>query len=445
MLSVTDQFLNLFKWYCKDADLTLDELIGHLANRVTEPDEWRTIRYAIYVDDPVQLEAENALASLVQCMPKRHQTIRRWTAEPGRDVDWAQTFLASKSSRPGEFCTLVRTQVPDLHLLQALAGLASRWRRILEVVPHAANKSFREARLREVGAALHPRQIPWSLATARQLQRVDRFAASKIESAMQMWEGPGSRGDALAKRFEQWLNRDQGHGLKALNEDTLFEWTVALAIAKTAVAEERWSLAKTRFAGNETKYGEILLSQEDWRLRISKGKPRDIDGNILNRHCDDLITNAQKQAGLNPTGFQPDVVLSFFQQNIPKSLVTFLADAKRNDEGNGRNYISPSIQKAAVYVLALEKFLYCKPYCTLFFQQGIDKVANINSKTQDHLTTLVNKLANSVDAFTFPEILCLDSRMMYQEHLVLKHWLAHLFEAAKKHVQTPQHYTSDQQ
>jgi hypothetical protein len=423
---VTEQFLHIFKWYCAAADLTMDEFIGHLAKRIPEPDQWKKIRFAMQIDDPVQLDAEDALVALVKSIPERSRTIRRWSAEPGRNVDWAQTWLAAKTTRPGEFCSLIQTPTLDLQLLHALAGLAYRWRRILEVVPFATGKERRISQLRDVEAVLPRRQTPWSLAIARRLKRIDGAAASTIESAMQMWEGAGNRGEALSNQFNKWLKTDRVRDLKALNEDTLFEWTVALAIARTAVKKEMWSMIPTRLTGKEAKYGDVMLKRGDWRLRIAKGKPLDSVGNVLNAQGEDIVTLAQKQAGLNPTGFQPDVVLSFFKENEPESLVTFLADAKRNGEGDGRGYISASIQKAAVYVYVFQKWLHHQPYCTLFFWQGVQKVISLPAGTAVELKTLASVISSNISEKYLPEILCFDSRMMAESSDILAAWLSQL-------------------
>lgn len=441
--TVTGSFLKIFSKYCSDADLSRDQLIGQLAERIQEPDKWKDVlRYALLIDEPIQLEAEKKLYSLIRAVPKRLRTIQRWTDVPSRHVDWAHTRIATLTGRHGEFCSLERATMPDVQLLQAMAGLVSRWRRMLEVVPDAYDKDNRIRQLKEVELLLPGGQCPWSLAISRRLRRIDDKATTTLESAIRLWEGEGNRGKGLADQFEKWLKSGNAQAFKAKNQDTLFEWMVALSIAKVAVnpagvanQNNPWILTPANISTKKSKYVDILLKRNKLILRISKGKPRDGNDQELKSGIDDnIIKIAQLQAGLTPTGFQPDVVLTFFHESKPKITVTFFADAKRNqnNKDGGRGYISPSIQKAAAYVHAFKELFppTPQPQCTLFFWQGIHKILDVGVGDDLQTLKLTSEVVRNMNAGNkIPAILCFDKRMMDNED-ILSAWLTVLAERA---------------
>lgn len=434
-MNVTDQLLETLKWFCSAADLTLDDLVGHLRARFQYPEQWEMFRYALRVNEPIQIDAERELVALVKKLPECSRNLRSWSTVPGRNIDWSQTRLAQMTGRRGEFCSLVRIPTPDIQLRQALAGLAFRWLRVLNVVPDSLtlDRENRIRQLEEVEAIGPGQQSPWSLVIARRLNRIDRKAANAIESAMHLWEGEGNRGKALAVQFGQWLETDHARSIQALNEDSLFEWLVALSITRVAVNHQSapWKLVPTLATAKDGGYGDIWLKRGEFKLRIAKGKPRGHDQELRSLIKPDIVTDAQLQAGLEPRGFQPDVVLTFFHENRRKTCITFLADAKRNHENDGRGYISPSIQKAAVYVHAFESHLF-NPKCTLFFWKGVQKVLGIEVGIGplNQPDVIAGKL--NIDNEKIPDILCFDRRMMEESNGILAAWLDLLASRAEE-------------
>lgn len=433
--SVTESFLAHFVPYCDEADLTMAELLAqfaaHFEEYFTDPNKRKLIKFALLIDDETQLNAEIALEEMVKCLPNRFQNARRWTVVPGRDVDWGQTYLANLMARRGEYCSLVRSPVADIQLLQALASIASLWRRILESVPTAENRDKRIAMLRGIEKALPTGHATWSLAITRRLSHFDRKSTAAIDAAMKLWEGDENRSKGLADKFRKWL-KENGEEIATDKLNNLFEWTVKLAIVHAAT-KDSWQIKSTKRDG---KLGDIILKKENWRLRISKGKPLDGKGkSIIADSGDDRVTELKIRAGEGATGQQPDVVLTFFEEGNALA-VTFLADAKNNQElsvkKDGKkesSYINPSILKSAGYVYAFEKWLLQEqPRFTLFFWQNVKKLLDADiSCDQLNDQQIVNQIIHSLRQDTsMPDILCFDRRVMHENIDILCAWLARL-------------------
>ena len=100
--SVEQLFLSVFRWYCKSVDLTFDEFIVCLSDRMTEL-ERENLRLEIFVDDDAQRKGEDALVELANRLPNQGRHTRRWSDAPGRAVDWSETWLSREMGRCDRF------------------------------------------------------------------------------------------------------------------------------------------------------------------------------------------------------------------------------------------------------------------------------------------------------------------------------------------------------
>lgn len=167
-------------------------------------------------------------------------------------------------------------------------------------------------------------------------------------------------------------------------------------------------------------------------LRIAKGKPRDASYHELKADMSNMILEAQRAAGLAPSGFQPDIVLTFYNtSNKSPECVTFLADAKFNESDDGRHYISPSIQKSAIYVHAFSKHLRANPKCTLFFWQGVTKYFGHDIANDANLDDIVSN-----NSYTYPEIQSFDRRIFDNDRLFMS-WFETLEDFARGKLISP--------
>lgn len=96
--SVEELFLRVFRWYCNSVDLTFDEFLVCLVDRMDVSDR-KNLRFNVFVDDDTQRKGEEALLELAYRLPYKGRQIRRWSDAPGRAVDWSQTWLAREMGR----------------------------------------------------------------------------------------------------------------------------------------------------------------------------------------------------------------------------------------------------------------------------------------------------------------------------------------------------------
>ena len=238
----------------------------------------------------------------------------------------------------------------------------------------------------------------------------------------------------MAKQFTKWMHSENANSFVAANEDNLFEWTIALMIARIAVLRERWEICPTRFATKNTKYGDVLLRRQSWYLRISKGHPRDGRDNLIIPKGDyDRVALLKRYAGYDASGYQPDIVLTFYPEHDGQKATTFLADAKRNATDDGKGYIGSPIDKAAAYVYAFHKWLPHPPRCTLFFWQGVAKVigVNVHTDSEDISSAASAAIRERIEGNEpMPDIVCFDQRMIDKNSEIVSSWLAKLSHLA---------------
>lgn len=460
--SVEELFLGVFGWYCGSVDLTFDEFLKSLSERMDVSDR-KNLRFEVFVDDEIQRNGEDALVKLANRLPNQGRHTRRWSDAPGRAVDWSQTWLSREMGRCDRFCNLERVLVPDKATRGALAGLASRWESVLECVPAAADRDKRLNSLRKARLALNSNRIPppveagressatqstgadeeiggvrsrsstvpsivvnkatlqylpsqgsgWSQNASRRLHHVDHEAAIAIDAAIRLWEGNERRGAALAKFVERWLHGDQQSHLRAQNANTLLEWTAALWVARAALTLGwEWDASSSLQTGSG-KYSDLNMKKGKWCFRVSKGQPESPGGVPISGDRKDRLTEARVKASLEARGQEPDIVITFWVSGDLVNYVTYLGDAKRNETKDGLGYLSTSVMRAGAYLYAFGEWLHCRPRFTLFMWQGVNRKMDKE----------------------YPDIFCIHPGMVGEAGESLKDWFEHLFSQAQNRLE----------
>jgi hypothetical protein len=432
--SVEELFLRVFRWYCKSADLTFDEFLVCLADRMDVSDR-TNLRFDVFVDDDTQRKGEEALVELARRLPYKGRQIRRWSDAPGRAVDWSQTWLSREMGRCERFCNLERVLVPDKATRCALAGLAYRWESVLDTVTSTEDRQKRLLALQDARRYLSSEVAVWSQGVSRRLHHVDGARATAIDAAIRLWEGNGRKGAALANFVGDWLRKDHQAHLRANNSNTLLEWTAALWVARAASKLGwKWEAASVLMSGSG-KYSDLHMKKGKWRFRVSKGQPRSPgDEPISGADRVDLVTEARRTAGLNARGQEPDIVMTFWHSEHPDNHVTYLGDAKRNETKDGQGYLTASVMRAGAYLYAFGEWLHCRPRFTLFMWQGITTGREKASEevVQPELASLIQKCRKESEC---PDILCIHSGMIGESGENLKDWFDHLCCQAQKRLE----------
>lgn len=367
-------FFQIFsEWFCSKYDLTLDELLGHLSKRFSG-DSHRFIQINLLIDHPLQRNAEKLLAAFIasHAMTAQKKQVHS-TSHPTRTTDWPRTHVEHLTGNRGRYWNMTKLSVPDIGLRKGLVNLINRWINLLNLYPNADRKE-RERALEVALGKLAVSPSPWTLGMTKQLSRLDKTVGDAVSACLHHWERPSMRGKQLGTHLKNLFSREVGP-LSPTNEDHLFEWITAMRIARAA-CDKGWKLEMTRNHSDMAKYGDFLLSKDGLRLRISKGKPRDGNGQLMKSANGrdamlDKVARIAVRHRVNATGFEPDIVLTFYHASHPgRKTVTFLADAKNNWSGDGKPYIRSQISKAIAYVFAYSEILECTPKCTLFFRQG---------------------------------------------------------------------------
>lgn len=392
-------------WLVEALDLQADELLELLAPRFHY--DFDLLRSALIVNAPEMQAAEVALCELLRRGVTHLRRDLCWTAEPGREVDWCRTALEAPIRGPAEFATVAWRPRVDPVLMGALASLAIRWRTVLSRLPNATRCEERVLALdRAAGSTSAPPQV-WSEAVARRLRTIDPDCARVIQLGINLWAQ--LRGAHLRRQLEATFRTQSLGEWRPDNVDNLFEWTGSLVVARAAVGEG-WKLLPWDGLAVNRGYPDLRLSNGQDVCRISKGRPRDGVGRDLAKAghaAGDRLSKLIQATGNEATGGQPDIVLTFWRLSDPSRVVTFLADAKRNTEGDGKRYLADSIAKGLVYASAYRDYVYTNPICTLFFYKAVRRVLGVDT-TGPRSTwepDLVEKIGTCAE---FPEVLAFD-------------------------------------
>ena len=166
-----DEFRKIFiNWFCTQYDLTLDELLGHIAVRLKAEDEnLQIIRMDMLIDHPLQRQAENLVVEFIE----RHaMTVQKrktvFTTYPTRSTDWSLTHIDHLTGRVGEYRVTDRHRVPDLKLRMGLANLLDRWISLLGLLP-SDDRHDRRQKIQLTRQKLPAQQCPWSFGLTKQL------------------------------------------------------------------------------------------------------------------------------------------------------------------------------------------------------------------------------------------------------------------------------------
>jgi hypothetical protein len=327
---------------------------------------------------PVQKQAEDALCALLSRAIVVQPFRLRSVSAAVRSVDWTATYTrgSGRERPPLPYLARIRDAIPDRSCLSALATLSYSWSKALSLIADSdlCDRNARldsELRVRRLARAVPPQlargltPVAFDRRHALRLRSLDSTAAAQVDcltEALGFWHGlfgghAASDADALV-RLVRTLQEDA-----AENIDTMMEATVALSIARAATQAERpdwptagpWTLESVD--DPISKYPVIRLKSGELLCEIAKGTPREIAPDGSKRRVTDLLIDWANDAlpttgKSRSTGRQPDVVLTFWLASRPAHIEFVLADAKRNAEGNGEEYLRDALEVAATYLMS---------------------------------------------------------------------------------------------
>lgn len=411
-------FLTNFAWFAQAVDLSLDDVVRLLSSRFLG--DFVLFQEEVFLNSNEARAEEKAICELLARTLLRHSRSVVWGREPGRDVDWCRTWLEAPQRGPGMYANVVDSPRPDGQLIGALQTLAGIRAGRLGAVRTISDSGERVARLRRANSRYTTVGHPWTEVVARRLRHVDPEAARDIETSLALRR---SFHDVRLRNLlldEAKAVRDGSRSSdewRSNNADTLFEWTTALALCKAAV-DTGWKPEKIKQIENSSGpgYPDVTFAfgnDQAARCRISKGRPRGPgDKSQANETQDDELSALIKATGNGATGSQPDIVVTFWRTDGLGSgtpeFSTYIGDAKRNVEGDGRAYLAASISKALVYSSAFSGLLRNTPHCTLFLYQGVKACLGVGltdeQLREEGRAAVVAKLAD----VELPKVLCLD-------------------------------------
>jgi hypothetical protein len=335
---------------------------------------------ALYrLNHPEQQAAESALIEVLEAVPERsaHRFVIR--DDCGRNTDWPSTLALAYPFPPTRFVDQ-RSTDQDRGLLAGLATIGRQWSWLLTEYGQFTAAHSRAARL--TAAARGFAQGPLTPAHLRRLARLPRLgdSADRLRRALELMSVPLTTPQArstLVQLCEQLLRQ----GRASLdNQDDALEASVILCIARAAEGLG-WRIV-TAQADQIRPKPTLKLSRAKLRCAISKGK-FEYPGQPKRRVVDALALLERTSLGLNSTGRQPDVVISFWNVEAPENVFFCIADAKRNESGDGVGYLKKSIVAMTAYMVAFAEPLQVQlsaqaggltapvmPTATLFLRQG---------------------------------------------------------------------------
>ena len=326
-----------------------------------------------------QHAAEEALVALLRAVPER--SAHRFVIQDqcGRNTDWPSTLALAHPFSPAKFVDR-RTSDQDRGLLAGLATIARQWSWLLTEYGGFTESHPRVARLRV--AARHFGQGSLTLAHLRRLARLPhvRDNAQLLKRALELMSVPLNTAEArraLVQLCDQLL-RQESAALE--NQADALEASVILCAARAA-QRLGWRITSVRADQTRPK-PSLKLSRGKLRCAISKGC-FEYPAQPKRRALDSLAVLERTSLGLKSTGRQPDLVISFWNVDAPDDVFFCIADAKRNESGDGVTYLKKSIVAMTAYMVAFAEPLRVRfaaqpgglaaplmPTATLFLRQA---------------------------------------------------------------------------
>jgi hypothetical protein len=331
---------------------------------------------------PVQSAAEEALVEILESAPE--QQANRWLLQEQctRNTDWPSSLALAHPLPATRFVQQRSTTALDVSLLAGLASVARQWSYLLTEYGGYTEAHPRVAALRKVAHFRGRGQL-----TSAHLKRLTRSPDLRddvraLRSALELMSKPLATYEAreALSRLARQLSATDGAELE--NRNDALEVSVILSIARAA---ESLGWTVTAAAADRTRPKPTLkLALGELRCAIIKGRfqyPEEPD-----RRARDVLATMQREGlGLASTDGQPDVVISFWHAAAPEKVLFAIADAKRNEVGDGIAYLKKSIVAMTAYMVAFAEPLGVRlsrehggfaaplmPTATLFLHQGAE-------------------------------------------------------------------------
>ncbi len=378
------------------------------------------LRQKFKIHHSIQNEGEKALIEFLDDKsPKTAQRRIRRTDKLTRHVDWPGTFERSMTSPPLDYVERRADPFPDEELVSALLNLADSWR-TLHGDPDGNNERTKKLwKVSREHSKIRRRSVAYNRRLARRLWNIDREAADKIDRAVRFFDDRfGSDNDraALQKLADEI----------AKQPDVLLEIVVLLSIARTAVENNGWIVSNISI-NDEKRMPAIEMRNEQKQLccRLSKDSPK--TPGIEDGRSDRIVWLREQMKETSekkgPRDSQPDITLEFRREGGGNKSVYVLGDAKKN-EVSGDDYIGPSVNKAAAYLVSYGHFMGVKmteederddpfeceisPAFTLFFLKDIDRIAGNDVAPYEKQKETIQSLFSRGNEDALPSVMALD-------------------------------------
>lgn len=331
------------------------------------------------INHPIQRAAEIELIELLQAAPRRLEQRVRIDDQAGRLTDWPSTLTLAHPLAPARFVQQSRSSELDNGLLAGLATIGRQWSYMLVEYGDQMEEHKRVQDLRKATRPFGRGQL--TLAHLRRLGRLPQ-AESKLRSlrqALELMTLPLTAPQSVSA-IETLAARLSAMGSELENQNDALEVSVILSIARAA-QNLGWSIAHAN-ADRVRPKPRLALAKGDLRCTITKGR-FEYPAEPKRQAIDALRRLETVELGLNSTGRQPDVVISFWNVHAPEDVYFCIADAKRNQSGDGVAYLKNAIVSMTAYMVSFSEPLRAclsaevggfaaplMPTATLFLQQA---------------------------------------------------------------------------
>jgi hypothetical protein len=342
----------------------------------------RALESIIRLNHPAQLAAEPALVALLKAALARTTSQRVARPRCERNVDWASTVANAHPFPPTSFVHTQAAPELDRGTLSGLATVARQWAFLL--VEYAGYYDTHE-RVRSLRRAAKP--FGSGQLTLGHLRRLARSpgelgtSAAVLRPALELASRQLTDSESRAALIGLREQLAEAGRQELENQEDALEVTVILSIARAAQACG-WTVSAAR-ADSTRRKPEIRLARGAMRCAINKGQYR-YPADPKKRVVDVLAEMERTALGLTSGSRQPDVVISFWRADAPEDVLFCIADAKRNESGDGVAYLKKSVTAMVAYMVAFAEPLRVRlsaehggfvaplmPVATLFLHQGI--------------------------------------------------------------------------
>lgn len=373
---MVEEFCKIFaKWYCHQPGIGLAHVISAL-NQYFELNNGfiEAFRVGVIINDPILIRAEEAFIEIIESRKAIVRLPKKVIQHvPSRQTDWAATKIDHTCGKSDVYIAQKNICKIDNLVLDVLKKLSAEWIAQLENFP--GRQPCHEKRLKRLRCAddalsgIKPQ--PWQPGIMARLMRINKSCAYAIYESIDLFRRWTPSAEDLKNRLEAALEGVET-SLKTKNEDALFEWYCALKIARVS-ASKGWGMdSLAKHVSVDGRFTGIYLRNEGVVLRIAKGRPRDGHEHRILEGIDDIgVRNSVLSAhGIKESGYQPDMVLTFWRTEDPSRVITYIADAKNGAD----SYFSLAVDKAIAYYFYFSKLFKetQNPACSLFFPRLVD-------------------------------------------------------------------------